>query len=271
MQLDDQDVLDESKWLPTGNLLGRTLTKIRQDLFSPPASTAAPTDTNPEINSQRREAQSEYIQAQADATADQHTLQEHHSGASVNMTPNKETTSKDATPSIRSTAEHNKAKSPTPAKDNLPPPPPPTGATGNSNNMGHQGNTSPTNDKVREEKEQEKEKKSTGPTPKRNDKSSETKISERGPQDKKRRQQQQPQSQLATDKSGQEGKKKDKTKNYKQTELTGPSARSQNTTQKMDKPALHKNETKTTERKNGGGKPNTRPQSIGSTVQEKRK
>lgn len=44
MTLDDQQVLDSDKWNPTGNLLGRALMKIREELTLTPATTDQPTD-----------------------------------------------------------------------------------------------------------------------------------------------------------------------------------------------------------------------------------
>lgn len=42
MSLEDEDVLDVSKWLPTGNLLGRTLTRVRTEFLQGVATDQPP-------------------------------------------------------------------------------------------------------------------------------------------------------------------------------------------------------------------------------------
>lgn len=47
MSLEDKDVLDSNKWLPTGNLLGRSLSRVRSEFLQEAASFAALTSSDP--------------------------------------------------------------------------------------------------------------------------------------------------------------------------------------------------------------------------------
>lgn len=58
MSLDDPEVLDSTKWTSTGNLLGRALTKIRQEFSQPTSASPRKQGTN-EKNQERKEPSSE--------------------------------------------------------------------------------------------------------------------------------------------------------------------------------------------------------------------
>lgn len=50
MALEDDQVLDMSKWLPSGNLLGRTLTRVRDEFFPPPTTPQTENQTSKQPN-----------------------------------------------------------------------------------------------------------------------------------------------------------------------------------------------------------------------------
>lgn len=74
MSLDEAEVLDSSKWLSSGNLLGRTLSKIRHELIPeaeyvvPPVADSAPTTLAPSATKSNRESNA--LQPQNNANND---------------------------------------------------------------------------------------------------------------------------------------------------------------------------------------------------------